>query len=194
MTNVTHRPQAQALALAFAALALSFVALRPEAVDAQRAQRGQRAQRAGHAAAYIVQAQVPRDMEVNALLSFGRSHAARRIQETSGGPINERMWIAKLIVNLGRPLGDVQYDVLYYDVTHGRTLVTTQEVFVNDRTQQAFVNPIRLRRSQFSPGQHIEAVVTIRRQEIATARTELQGEVPRSSGEVDFTAGGDAAP
>ena len=93
-----------------------------------------------------------------------------------------------------RPLGDVQYDVLYYDVTRGRTLVTTQEVFVNDRTQQAFVNPVRLRRPQFSPGQRIEVVVTVRHREVATARTELNGEVPRSSGEVDFTAGGNAAP
>ncbi|MCA9576028.1 MAG: hypothetical protein R3B40_11190 [Polyangiales bacterium] len=178
-----HRPLT--LALALAAAALCVLALRPEAADAQRG---------GRAAAYIVQAQVPRNMEASALLRFGRSHAARRLQETSGGPINERMWLAKLIVNFGRPLGDVQYDVLYYDVTRGRTLVTTQEVFVNDRTQQAFVNPVRLRRPQFSPGQRIEVVVTVRHREVATARTELNGEVPRSSGEVDFTAGGNAAP
>jgi hypothetical protein len=163
MMIVTYRPLP--LLFVLAALALGVLALRPELADAQRG---------GRAAAYVVQTQVPRNMETRALLRFGRSHAARRLQETTGGPINERIWLAKLIINFGRPLGDVQYDVLYYDVTQGRTLVTTQEVFVNDRTQQAFVNPIRLRRPQFSPGQRIE--------------------VPRSSGVVDFTAGGDATP
>ena len=149
--TVTYRPLP--LALVLTSLVLGFLALRPEPVDAQRG---------GRAAAYIVQTQVPRNMETRALIRFGRSHAARRLNETTGGPINERIWLAKLIINFGRPLGDVQYDILYYDVTHGRTLVTTQEVFVNDRTQPAYVNPIRLRRPQFSPGQRIEVVVTVR--------------------------------
>lgn len=178
---VTYRSLPAALALL--TLAVGVWTLRPEGVDAQRG---------GRATAYIVQGQVPRNMEASALQRFGRSHAARRLQETPDGPINERMWLGKLIVNFGSPLGDVQYDVLFYDVTRGRTLVTTQEVFVNDRTQTAFVNPIRLRRPQFSPGQRIEVVVTVRHREVASARTELSGEVPRNSGEVDFTNGGEA--
>ena len=40
--------------------------------------------------------------------------------------------------------------------------------------------------------QRIEVVVTVRHREIASARTELTGEVPRNSGEVDFTNGGEA--
>lgn len=170
-------------ALALTALSLGIWTLRPEPVDAQRANRP---------AVYITQATVPRNMEVSALVNFGRSHAARRLNETTGVPLNERMWNAKLIINFGRALGDVQYDVLYYDVTQRRTLITTQEIFVNDRTQQAFVNPVRLRRPQFSPGQKLEIVVTVRHREVASTRTELNGEVPQNSGEVDFTQGGEA--
>ena len=172
-------------ALVLTTLALGVWTLGPQPVDAQRGG-------ANRPSVYITQAAVARNMEISALVAFGRSHAARRLNETTGVPLAERMWNAKLIINFGRALGDVQYDVLYYDVTQRRTLVTTQEIFVNDRTQQAFVNPVRLRRPQFSPGQKLEIVVTVRHREVASARTELAGEVPQNSGEVDFTQGGEA--
>jgi hypothetical protein len=140
----------------------------------------------------MVQGRVPRNLDTRALTSFGRSHAARHLRETRGGPIADRLWVAKLIVNFGRPIGDVQFDVLYYDVTGRRTLITTQEMFVNDRTQQAFTNNVRLRRPMFSPGQKIEAVVTLRHREVASTRFELDGEVPRANNNLDFTGDGPA--
>jgi hypothetical protein len=163
-----------------AAVVVLLVALWP--MGESSAQRGQ------HAKVYVVQGRIPRLPTQRALLGYGRSHNERRLQEIDDVPLRERRWQGNIITQFSRPLGDVQFTVVYYDVTDGdrRIVGLPMEVFVNDRDESVFVQPFRLERPTFRPGRKIELSVTIRRAEVGKARFELVGEVPRNTGVVNF--------
>ena len=186
---MTRRHRFQAAAALTCALAAAFaLTVQPEGADAQRRGRG---------AAYLVQGRVPRNLSPRQLLSFGRSHRARTLRETTGVPLNQRRWLAKLIVDFGGPINDVEFTVLVFDVTDGRRnrrLATSMEMFVSDRSQRAFANNFRLNRPEFSPEQKLEIVVTRRLREVAKVQVELKGERRRGTGAVDFTQQDGPAP
>ncbi len=169
--------------LAAAAVAL---ALAPLPFGDAVAQAGQRAQE------WIVQGTLPRLPSQRALLGFARSHNARRVQEITDVPIPQRRWQGHLVTKFSRPLGDVQFNVVFYDIEDGSRRLAGQpmEVFVNHREETVFVQRFQLERRDFRPNRSMELVVTIRRREVGHTRFELVGEVPRNSGIVDFTAEG----
>jgi len=168
------------LFLSAVALLVSAIAAPPAApADAQRRLRAQ---------TYITQARVPRGLDERGLLNFVRRNRTTRLQEVTDRPLAERDWRANLVVKFNRPLDDLEYHVLFYDVHDGpRRFVDDLTTYVGDRTQRTFLQRIRLRRPRYGPNRNMEGVVTVRRQEVTTFRFGLIGEEVRRSGEVDFT-------
>ena len=168
--------------LLFSSLALLVTAIAappPGPADAQGRLRAQ---------AFMTQARVPRGLDERGLLSFVRHNRTARLQEVTDRPLAERDWRANLVVKFNRPLGDLEYHVLFYDVHDGpRRFVDDLTTYVGDRTQRTFLQRIRLRRPRYGPNRNMEGVVTVRRQEVTTFRFGLIGEEIRRSGEVDFT-------
>jgi hypothetical protein len=169
-------------ALAIVSVLALGVAIAPLGEDVA-AQGGQRAQ------VWIVQGRMPRLPTQQALLGYARSHNARRLREIDDVPIPQRRWQGHIVTKFARPLGDVQFTILFYDVEEERRLTgQPMDVFVNRRDETVFLQRFRLEREWFRPNRDMELVVSIRRREVGRARFELVGEVPRNSGVVDFTA------
>ncbi len=175
--------RARLLLLLLPAIAFAF-AVAPLG-EAASAQGGLRAQ------VWIVQGRMPRLPTQQALLGYARSHNVRRVEEIRDVPIPERRWQGHFITKFSRPLGDVQFTVLFYDVEDERRITgQPMDVFVNRREETVFLQRFQLERRWFRPNRDMELVVTVRRQEVGRARFELVGEVPRNSGVVDFTQEG----
>jgi hypothetical protein len=137
---------------------------------------------------YLVQAQIPRGMSERALIGFARSHHARRLMETTDSPLAQRKWLADLVISFTQPPGDLEFHVLFYDVTDGgRRFVDDMSTYVNDRTQKTYVQRIRLDRPKFKPNRRMELVVTVRREEVARLNFEMVGEEERRTGVVSFS-------
>lgn len=166
------------LALAVALLGAAFV-WPPEAADAQRGLR---------ARIFITQARIPRSLSERGLLRFARGHNNRRLQETTAEPIPERQWRANMVTSFNRPVGDLEFQILFYDIEDGprRFIGPPMSTFISDREQKTFVQRLRLERPQFQPNRRMELVVTVRRQEVGRHRFEVIGERIRHTGEVTF--------
>ncbi|MFO0692968.1 MAG: hypothetical protein U0230_05390 [Polyangiales bacterium] len=164
----------------FLALGMAIAAVLPTAA----AQGGLRA------TIYLVQGNVPRNLPtVQQLLRYARSHQARSFQEITDKPIRERRWDGTLVISFNRPLGDLEYSILFYDVTGGASdfISPPMNVMVNNRQETTFVQPVHLERPRFRPNRDLEIRVTVRRQEVGKARTRLVGEVEQVNNELDFT-------
>jgi hypothetical protein len=179
------RARAQTLtpfAAAFAALLLGVFGL-PQ-IPIADAQRGLRCQ------VLVTQSRIRRGLSEGQLIRFARSHRTRRLQETDEEELNDRRWRAQVVFAFNRPPGDLEFHALYYEREGAtRNFVREQSVFIGDRSQRTILHRISLPRPTFEPEQEIEMVVTVRRQEVGTARFTLVGERHRYSGEVDFTGG-----
>lgn len=163
---------------AFGLLASTFL-LQPQSGEAQGRLR---------ARIFLTQARIPGGLTEQGLIRFARGHNARRLQEVTDRPIPEREWKAEMVTAFNQPVGDLEFQVLFYDVEDGprRFLGPPLATFVNDRTQRTFVQRIRLRRPQFKPNRRMEMVVTVHRQEVGRARFEVIGERIHHAGEVNF--------
>ena len=168
---------------AFALVASAFL-LKPDESEAQRG--GLRAR------IYLTQARIPGGLTEQGLIRFARGHSARSLREVTGRPIPEREWKAEMVTSFNRPVGDLEFQVLFYDLEDGprRFLGPPLATFVNNRDERTFVQHIRLRRPQFKPNRHMEMVVTVHRQEIGSTRFEIVGERIHNTGEVNFTNDG----
>lgn len=137
---------------------------------------------------YLTQSRIPNSLNLRRLIGFAKRHRARRLTETSDSPLAKRKWLATLITVFNRPVGDLEFQVLFYDVEGGgRRFVEPLSVFVNDREEKTFVQKIKLPRPRFKPNRKMELVVTVRRQEVGRQKFELVGENVRHSGEVNFS-------
>jgi hypothetical protein len=136
---------------------------------------------------YLTQARIPRNVTERGLIRFARSHNARRLQETSG-PIAERTWRAEMVTAFNRSPGDLEYQVLFYDLEDGarRFIEPPLSTFINNRDEKTFVRRINLERPRFEPNHRMELVVVVRRNEVGRARFETRGEVIQNSGVVSF--------
>lgn len=135
---------------------------------------------------YLVQAPIPGKLSERGLLGFARSHRAKLLRETSG-ELDKRKWRGNLVVSFNAPVGDMEFQVLFYDVHEGpRRFVENMSAFVNDRDQRTFVQPFALPRPAFKPNRNMELVVTVRREEVAKVKFSVVGEEKRRSGVVDF--------
>ena len=166
------------LTLGLAALAVIFAGTTPTPAEA----------RGGKAQVFLVQSKIPRGLSEKKLLGFARSHRAKFLRETNEADLDERSWRAELVINFSRPVGDLEFQVLFYDVHEGAPrFVEDMSTYVNDKTQRTFVQKIKLPRKSFKPNRDMELVVTVRREEMARLRFGLVGKEKERSGEVSFS-------
>ena len=152
------------------------VGLAARPVDAQRRARAQ---------IYLTQARIPPNMTERSLIGFARGHAARNMNETTSEPIPQRKWLGDLVVAFSAPPGDLEFHVLFYDVTDGaRRFVDDMSTYVNDRTQRTYVQRVRFERPKFRPNRRMELVVTVRREEVGRATFNMIGAEVQNSGTV----------
>lgn len=166
-----------------AALLCALAILGPDLVaQAQRGGGGLRC------SVHITQARIPNSLSESGLLGFARRHRARRLRESAEPELNDRKWLANAVFQFNRPPGDLEFHALFYDIHDGpRNFVSEMSVFVSDRSQRTVLHRLRLPRPTFRPNRRMEMVVTVRRQEVGTARFETAGEEVQHSGMVDFT-------
>ena len=179
---MSHRNLSKlALGCALLAALLAAVVLPRSPAEAQRGGRIR-------AQIYLTQQRVPGNLTERGVLAFGRRSNARILNETTAEPINQRKWLANMVLQFNQPPGDLEFHVLFYDVEDGpRRFVEDMSTFVNDRAQRTYVQPIRLPRPRFRPNRRYEMVITVRRAEVGSKQFGLAGEEVRRSGEVSFT-------
>jgi len=167
------------LVAALAVIGTGHAVLDAGSVDAQRLR----------AQVFITQRAIPRRLTERGLVRFARSHNARRLQETTDAPIPERKWLANMVTSFNRAPGDLEFQVLFYDLEGGarRFIGPPMSTFVNNRDERTFVQRLRLERPTFKPNTRMELVVTVRRTEVGRRRFELIGERIQHSGEVSFS-------
>ena len=139
---------------------------------------------------FLTQSKIPSNLNEKGLLGFARSHKAARMRETTEPNLDERKWLAEMITQFNAPPGDLEFHVLFYDVTDGaRQFIEDMSVFVDDRSQKVFVSKVKLPRPRFKPNRRLELVVTVRRAEVGSLKVIVDGEEKRHSGVVDFGNG-----
>jgi hypothetical protein len=120
-----------------------------------------------------------------------RSHKAVRLAETSETNIDERKFMAEMVTQFNAPPGDLEFHVLFYDITDGaRQFIEDMSTFIDDRKQKVFLQRIKLPRPRFKPNRRLELVVTVKRAEVGSVKVIVDGEQKRNSGVVDFGSGG----
>ena len=173
-----------ALVLAGVLLATAGFAARP--ADAQPRLRAQ---------IYLVQTPIPRGLSERALIGFARGRNARRVAETTSQPIPQRTWVGDMVIAFAAAPGDLEFHVLFYDLTDGgRRFVDDMSTYVNDRTQRTYVQRFSLARPKFKPNRRMELVVTVRREEVGRTTFDMIGEEIRRSGTVSFSDDDTRAP
>lgn len=136
---------------------------------------------------FFTQNTIPRSLTEKGLISFVRGRKAYRLNETPGGEVKKRVWRANMLVSFNAPPGDIEYEVIFYDVHDGpRRLVQEMSTFINDRSQKTYLQPVTLERPRFKPNRNMEVAVIVRREEVGFAKFGVVGEEPRRSGTVNF--------
>lgn len=137
---------------------------------------------------YLLQTPVPNKLTEKALLGFARAHANKLLRETPEGEIKTRKWKADMIVSFNSPVGDMEFQVLFYDIHDGpRRFVEDMSTMVNDKKQKTFVQKVTLPRPAFKPNRQMEMVVTVQRSEVGRLKFGVIGEETKRSGEVSFS-------
>jgi len=138
---------------------------------------------------FLTQKGVPGSLSESGVIRFAQSNKATRLLESSDAPIKDRHWRATLVANFNQPVGDSEFEVLFYDIqtAERKFIAPAMTVFVNDRNQRTIVHKMHLKRPQFEPNRRIEMVVTVRRQEVGRYRFQILGDRVQHSGEVTFS-------
>jgi len=137
---------------------------------------------------YIVQARIPRKLTERGLIRFARAHNTRRLRETNERKLKDRCWKAHLVVAFNQSPGDLEFQVLFYDIHDGpRRLVEDLSTFVNNRAQKTYLQKISLSRKRFKPNRNMELVVVVKRQAVASLKFGVLGQAIRRSGTVNFS-------
>lgn len=138
---------------------------------------------------FLTQKGIPRSLSESGVLRFAQSNKATRLLESTDRPVPDRQWRATLVASFNSPVGDSEFEVLFYDVqtAERRFIAPAMTVFVSDRNQRTIVHKLRLARPQFQPNRRLEMVVTVRRQEVGRYRFQILGDRVQHSGEVTFS-------
>ena len=138
---------------------------------------------------FLTQKGISRQLSESGVIRFASANKATRLREDVSMPIDERQWRANLVVRFNRPVGDSEFEVLFYDIqtAERKFIAPAMTVFVNDRNQRTIVHKLRLKRPQFEPNRRLEMVVTVRRQEVGRYRFQILGDRVQHSGEVTFS-------
>jgi hypothetical protein len=139
------------------------------------------------ASMYLLQAKIPSGMTEKGLLGFGRANSMKLLHETKDDDIKKRKWKANLIVSFNKPVDDMEFQVLFYDIQEGRRMVDDMSTMINKRNEKTFVQPISLDRPAFKPNRQMELAVIVKRQEVGTLKFGVLGEEIKRSGQVSFS-------
>ena len=133
---------------------------------------------------YFTQASIPARLSEQGLKGFMRGHHTRNIQEEP----DHKNWKFNLGVFLSRPAGDLEAHLLFYDVERGREeFVSEMTVFLSDRDENTFLQPVRLERPMFKPMNRYMAALQIKRQRLAKKDFQLVGQRDERTGQVSFS-------
>lgn len=137
---------------------------------------------------FLLQTTIPKQLTEKALIAFGRRNANRLLRESTDGEVKTRKWKAEMIVAFSRPVDDMEFQVLFYDIHDGpRRFINDMSTMVNDRSQKTFVQKVTLPRPQFKPNRQMEMVVTVKREEVGRLKFGVVGQEIQRSGEVSFS-------
>ena len=140
---------------------------------------------------YLTQHKIPGNLSEGGLIKFVRSHKAARLRETSEEKLDERKFMADMVTQFNAPPGDLEFHVLFYDITDGaRQFIEDMSTFIDDRKQKVFLQRVKLPRPRFKPNRRLELVVTVKRAEVGSLKFIVDGEEKRHSGRVDFGSDG----
>lgn len=169
--------------LAFVTTALAAIISSVTPWQAAEAAQGLRAR------IFLTQKGVPRSLSESGVLRFAQSNRATRLRENADAPVEDRQWQATLVANFNAPLGDSEFEVLFYDIqtAERKFIAPAMTVFVNNSNQRTIVHKLRLKRPQFEPNRRLEMVVTVRRQEVGRYRFQILGDRVQHGGEVTFS-------
>jgi hypothetical protein len=164
--------------LTVAALGLLVTALFVEPAEAG----GMKAQ------VYVTQAKIPSGLSEKGLIGFAAANSMKLLRESTDAPIKQRKWKANLVVAFSKPVDDMEFTVLFYDVQDGpRRFVEDMSTMVNNKKNKTFVQPFSLDRPRFKPNRQMELVVTVKREEVGKLRFNVLGEEIKRNGEVSFS-------
>ena len=137
---------------------------------------------------YLVQATIPKQLTEKALIGFARKNANKLLHETKEGEVKTRKWKSDMVVTFTKPVDDMEFQVLFYDIHDGpRRFINDMSIMVDDRKQKTFVQKITLPRPAFKPNRQMEMVATVRREEVGRLKFGVLGEEIKRSGEVSFS-------
>ena len=137
---------------------------------------------------YLTQAKIPTGLSEKGLIGFARNNSMKYLHETTDEEVKKRKWKANLVVSFSRPVDDMEFLVLFYDIQDGpRRFIEDMSTMVNNRANKTFVQPVTLSRPSFKPNRQLELVVTVKRQECATLKFGVMGEEIKRSGQVSFS-------
>ena len=140
------------------------------------------------AQAFLTQAKIPGGLTEKGLIGFARGNSQKFLRETTDAEVKSRKWKANLVVAFSRPIDDMEFNVLFYDVQDGpRRFVEDMSTMLNHRNEKTFVQPLTLSRPTFKPNREMELVVTVKREEVGKLRFAVTGEEIKRSGEVSFS-------
>jgi hypothetical protein len=136
---------------------------------------------------YVTQAKVPNGLSEKGLIGFARSNSMKLLHESTDAPIKQRKWLANMVVSFSKPVDDMEFTVLFYDVQDGpRRFIEDMSTMVNNRNNKTFVQKLSLDRPRFKPNRQMELVVTVKREEVGKLKFGVLGEEIKRSGTVDF--------
>lgn len=102
-------------------------------------------------------------------------------------PYDDRVFKAYLVTSFNQPPGDLEFHIIFYDVTDGgREFVDDMSTFIDKRDQKAFVTKLTLPRKRFRPNRKMELVVTVKRQEVGSIKFMTEGKEKVRDGVVNF--------
>jgi len=154
----------------------SLVAVRPAEAGSMKAQ------------VFITQAKLPASLTEKGLIGFAKTNHQKLLHETTSEPVKERKWLATMVIAFSRPVDDMEFTVLFYDVHDGpRRFVDDMSTMVNKKTEKTFVQKLKLDRPKFKPNRNLELVVTVKREEVGRLKFGVLGEEIKRSGEVSFS-------
>lgn len=140
---------------------------------------------------FLTQHKIPGNLSEAGLLNFVRAHKAARLRETTEAKLDERKFMAEMVTQFNAPPGDLEFHVLFYDITDGaRQFIEDMSTFIDDRKQKVFLQRVKLPRPRFKPNRRLELVVTVKRAEVGSLKFIVDGEEKRHSGTVDFGSDG----
>jgi hypothetical protein len=136
---------------------------------------------------YLTQHKIPNGLTERGLIGFASGHKAARLQETTEEKLEERKFIAEMVTQFNQPPGDLEFHVLFYDITEGsRKFIEDMSTYIQDKKQRVYVNKIKLPRTRFKANRKMELVVTVKHVEVGSLKFIVDGEEKRNTGVVDF--------